>query len=69
MRIPTDETVEQSDRQAKAKVLAVAIAEMDMAHSRSKSDFEDGKSEDGYTESMCVLEWVRTIAELKKAGY
>jgi hypothetical protein len=69
MKVPTDEKTEQKDRQEKAEVLSVAMEEMRMAHKRSLGDYVEERSEDGYTESMCVLEWVRTIAELKKANY
>lgn len=69
MKIPRDEIAEKASREENNEILQIALAEMRRAHARSKSDFDEGRSEDGYTESMCVLEWVRTAVELRKAGY
>ena len=67
--LPTDEEAQQKDMQERAEVLSVAMAEMRMAHERSKGDNQSGASEDGFHESKLVMEWVQTIAAIKEAGY
>ena len=67
--LPPDEETQQKDMQERAEVLAVSLAEMRMAHERSKDDHQNRSGEDGFHESKLVMEWVQTIAALQEAGY